>query len=262
MGYKAESNAIRLLLEARDSIELDDPNFTLKPVYSNYLALYSTFYEYVNRYIYAITNDIIHLRRHSKMLMAWQEVKGEIAEIFGRSVLEGVAADLVEPTFKAAIDLPIEVKEKIYQCCWRAALLARDGIGSVEEIASNETERNSAYKLFLRHYIDCAERDTLIELTNNLYGSSEDAESGGSAKHLDEMHGAKHHDVMPPLLGKYPKIKSEIISGMVIVHTGLDSLDLGKELQHLERQRHVAQDAYHAFIGYIDAIIRSGLSIS
>lgn len=242
----------------RDKSVLPDPEFMLFHPQS-VPALYSEFYEFYNRYLLALNHDIQILRRHVRSLCAWREVELSHSDDLEGAVWGCILADFVEPTIRSAIDLPIEIKEKIYQGAWKLTEIAQNGTYGVISVEDREKKkRPDKYKLLKTHGVESRELERLQECLGALHGKGQ-----AEAFELEELHGEKHHDILPPIHMGYPLVRAERddSSGMMVVHHTDDKLDWHSLIFTIDAQRILAQDAYKAFHSYVQMLIGGGLHI-
>ena len=241
----------------RDGNALSDPEFTLFAS-RQVPIVYSEFFELYNRYIQALNRDIQMLRRHVRSLHAWKEVElSHPADIEG-PVWGCVLVDYIEPTVRSAIDLPIEIKEKLYQGAWKLTVIAKNGIQGVASIDDLEKERRSKYQLLDDYGMKGPELDCLKECLGLLYGKEQ-----AEAYELEKLHGEKHHDVMPPIHAGYPRtrVEKDASLGMMVVYHTYDRLDWHSLITTIDHQRVLAQKAYMAFYSYVKILINNGLQV-
>lgn len=241
----------------RDRSVLSDPEFVhFSP--QSVPALYSDFYEFYNRYLLALNHDIQMLRRYVRSLCAWREVGLSHPEDLEGTVWGCILADFVEPTIRSAIDLPIEIKEKIYQGAWKLTEIAQNGTQGVISIEEREKKRPDKYKLLSSHGVESRELEYLRKCLDALHGKGQ-----AEAFELEELHGEKHHDILPPIHMSYPLVRAERddSSGMMVVHRTDDKLDWHSLISIIDSQRILAQDAYKAFHSYVQMLIGRGLHI-
>ncbi|WP_143786226.1 hypothetical protein [Olsenella sp. An285] len=239
----------------RDEIVLSDPESKLFSPRSTPI-FYSAFYDSYNRYILALNHEIKMLRRHIRSLRAWTEVEQSHLDDLEGTVWGCILSDYVEPTVRSAIDLPKEIKDKIYQATWKLSIIAQsgaEGAMSIEEIAEKNT---SKYKLFEAHGMKSPELDCLRECLDALHGKEHIG-----ANLLEKLHGEKHHDILSPIHMGYPyvRVKKDASSGMIVVHHAEDRLDWHSLIPTIDAQRVLAQKAYVAFHDYAEKLISSGL---
>ena len=253
-----ELDLIREYCQIRDKSILSDPEFTLfstRPI----PMLYSEFYEFYNRYTLALNHDITTLRRHVRSLCAWREVELSHPGDLEGTVWGCILVDYVEPTVRSAIDLPIEIKEKIYQGAWKLTEIAQSGTQGVVSIEELEKKRSNKYKLLNTCGVKSQELEFLQECLGALYGK----EQADDAYELDRLHGEKHHDILSPIHMGYPHVRvvKDDSSGMILVHHTDDRLDWHSLISMIDRQRILAQNAYGAFHGYVTMLIDNGLHL-
>lgn len=241
----------------RDENVLSDPEFKLfspRP----YPALYSTFYDSYDRYILALNHDIQTLRRYVRSLRAWEEVELSHPDDLEGTVWGCILADYVEPVLRSAIDLPKEIKDKIYQASWKLTVIARNGFDGALSIEEFEERNKNIYKLFNAYGVKSKELDCLRECLEALHGK-EHAE----ANELEKLHGEKHHDIMPPIHMGYPsvRVKKDVSSGMIEILSTYDRLDWHSLISTIDAQRLLAQKAYVAFHDYVEMLISNGLHL-
>ena len=239
----------------RDNSSLSDPEFKLFST-QPYPVLYSTFYDSYDRYILALNHDILTLRRHVCLLRAWEEVELSHPDNLEGTVWGCILADYVEPVIRSAIDLPKEIKDKIYQASWKLTVIARNGVDGLLLIEKTEERNKNKYKLFDDYGLKSKELDFLRECLEALHGK-EHAE----ANELEKLHGEKHHDIMPPIHMGYPsvRVKKDVSSGMIVVLRANDRLDWHSLITTIDTQRLLAQKAYIAFHNYVEMLISNGL---
>ena len=241
----------------RDGNVLSDPEFKLfssRP----YPVFYSVFYELYNRYILALNHDIQTLRRYVRSLRAWVEVELSHPDDLEGTVWGSILADYVEPVLRSAIDLPIEIKEKIYQAVWRLTEIAQNGAEAIMFIEKAEEKNKSKYKLFNAHGMKGRELDNLRECLDKLHGK-EHAE----ANELEKLHGEKHHNILSPIHMGYPsvRVKKDTSSGLIVIRHSYDRLDWHALISTIDAQRLLAQKAYMAFHDYMEMLISNGLHL-
>lgn len=241
----------------RDKNVLSDPEFkpfSLRP----YPALYSAFYDSYDRYILALNHDIQMLRRCVRSLRAWAEVELSHPDDLEGTVWGSILADYVEPVIRSAIDLPKEIKDKIYQASWKLTEIARNGVDGASSIEEIEDKNKNKYKLFEAHGMKSKELDCLRECLEALHGK-EHAE----ANELEKLHGEKHHDIMPPIHMGYPsvRVKKDVSSGLIVTCHSYDRLDWHSLISTIDTQRLLAQKAYVAFHDYVEMLISNGLHL-
>lgn len=218
--------------------------------------LFSSFYEYYNRYIMALNHDIQMLRRHVRSLHAWSEVEQSHLDDLDGDVWGCVLADYIEPTIRSAIDLPIEIKEKVYQGTWKLSLIADKGDVGVIQINDLEKKGNNKYSLLQSYGVSSHELDYLRMCLDTLHGREH-----VEAYELERLHGEKHHDILSPVHTEYPhsRVEKDGLSGMIIVHHTYDRLNLPSLIKNVDHQRILAQNTYEAFHSYAEMLIGRGL---
>lgn len=243
-------------IQKRNESVLCDPDYKLHGT-KNVSMLHSSFYEYYNRYIIALNYDIQLLRRYERSLHAWMDVGKSNSEITNEGIWKSIVVDYMEPMFRTALDLPIEIKEKIYQASWKLSVIAARGIDGVAEVQIREQARNlPKYQLLKEEGIESEELAILVSCLDKLYGSKQE-----SAKALECFHGNKHHDVIAPLFGSLPSIRMERdrAKGMMIFFHSEECMDLCEAIGLIDKQRLFAQEAYNAFIDYVEMLIIRGV---
>ena len=242
----------------RDDNNLSDPEFKLRCPASSAPILYSVFYGTYNRYIQALNHDIQMLRRHVRSLRAWRDVElSHSSEVKG-SVWACILIDYIEPTVRSAIDLPKEINEKVYQGAWKLSVIAQRGAQGAALVAGFEGKRQNKYQLLDTYGTRGRALDRLKECLAKLYGKEQ-----FEAKELERLHGEKHHDILSPVHDVYPcvKVEEDASLGMLTISHTYDRLDWHSLISTIDCQREFAQDAYWAFLDYVEELIGSGLQI-
>lgn len=243
--------------QKRDGSVLSDSDFKLFPSQS-YPIFYSEFYKLYNRHILALNHDIKILRRYVRSLRAWEEVELSHPDDLEGTVWGCILADYVEPVIRSAIDLPKEIKDKIYQASWKLTIIALNGVDGALTVEELEERNKNKYKLFDTHGMKSKELDCLRECLEALHGK-EHAE----ANELEKLHGEKHHDILPPIHMSYPsvRVKKDVSSGMIVTCHSYDRLDWHSLISTIDTQRLLAQKAYVAFHDYVEMLISNGLHL-
>lgn|GEM_PF-4633456 len=244
MGSEEEETAKRvdLLTRFEDAFRhemLDDPMFQLKhgvpqhffsPEFSDIWAVHNM----------AMCNTIIQLRRYIRALRSWlRVVEGANPE---DAVVTGIVVDYLWPLLFTASDLPRSMKEE-----------ATRGAVRLSRIATNrkleESKRRPAWhRLFNDEAAQGPERDALQSALETLYDNAD-------AKLLEASHKERHHDIPRPLVGEIfvPEMFKDA-NGVEYYCQRATSMDWEAEVDLIDRQRHAAQDVYHAFWSYAEML--------